>query len=351
MHLRSFMSWALAIVVAGVAGFFLWRHVTAPALVPAAHPRVGEAVQAVYAAGTVEPLVMVPVAARAAGHLVALKVDEGAHVRAGQLLAQLDDSDLRAAVAQLQARRQLAQQTYDRTATLMKQGWVTRSSMDQAASDLKAAAAAEQQARAQVRFMALTAPTSGTVVRRDGEIGQFIPTSQPVFFLAQDGGLRVTAEVDEEDIPLVRKGQTVLIRADAFPDRVLQGRVLEVTPKGDDIARSYRVRIALPQDTPLMIGMTADTNILIRKVEDALLIPADAVVGGKVWVVVAGRLAQRDVKLGIAGPDKVQVLSGLGTEDTVVSQPAPNLKVGARVRVVTPHQSAADAPGQGSARL
>ena len=74
-------------------------------------------------------------------------------------------------------------------------------------------------------------------------------------------------EIDEEDIPLVSPGQQVLIGADAFPDRVFEGRVQEITPKGDPIARSFRVRIALSGDTPLRTGMTADCNILIDRRE------------------------------------------------------------------------------------
>jgi hypothetical protein len=70
--------------------------------------------------------------------------------------------------------------------------------------------------------------------------------------------LRITAE--EEDISSVSRGQKVLVHADAFPGRIFEGRVTEIRPKGGPVARSFRVRISLPQDTPLMIGVIADTN-------------------------------------------------------------------------------------------
>ena len=112
-------------------------------------------------------------------------------------------------------------------------------------------------------------------------MGDFIPVNQPVFYLAKAGvPLRISADVDEEDIPLVKVGQKVLIRSDAFPSRVFTGEVLEITPKGDPVARSYRVRIELPADTALMIGMTAETNIVTAEKQDALLVPASAVSGG-----------------------------------------------------------------------
>jgi multidrug efflux pump subunit AcrA (membrane-fusion protein) len=83
--------------------------------------------------------------------------------------------------------------------------------------------------------------------------------------------------VDEEDIAQVRPGQEVLIRADALAGQTFRGQVLAVTPKGDPVARSYRVRISLPADTPLMIGMTTETNIVLRRSDNALLVSVGAV--------------------------------------------------------------------------
>ena len=64
---------------------------------------------------------------------------------------------------------------------------------------------------------------------------------------------------------------------------MFEGRVAEITPRGDPVARAYRVRIALVDDPPLQIGMSAETNIVIEQREDALLVPAGAVVGDAVW--------------------------------------------------------------------
>jgi RND family efflux transporter MFP subunit len=144
--------------------------------------------------------------------------------------------------------------------------------------------------------------------------------------------LRISTEVDEEDIGQVRPGQLVLIRADAFPGQIFHGEVQAVTPKGDPVARSYRVRISLPDDTPLMIGMTTETNIVLRQSEDALLIPAGAVQHDTAWVVEDGRLAPRRVVLGAKGATEVEITGGLGEGDWIVAQPAASLKAGQQVR-------------------
>ncbi len=304
-----------------------------------AHPTHGHAVAAVYATGTVEASVTIRVAPQVAGRIVELAADEGQTVKAGGLLARLDDSDIRATVAELEARVRYREQQYDRVDALLKKGWVTREKFDQARSELDAARHAMRRASEQMRFMTLTTPADGRVIRRDGEVGDFIPSNQPVFYLAKAGSpLRISADVDEEDIPLVEAGDKVLIKSDAFPDRVFDGLVSDVTPKGDPVARSYRVRIALPADTALKIGMTAETNVITKESPNALLVPATALDGDAVWVVRDGRLVRVPVKTGIKGRDRIEIVSGLGSEDAVVIDPPEGLKPGetVRTRLATP---------------
>jgi len=142
---------------------------------------------------------------------------------------------------------------------------VARTAYDRAKADWEKARAAAAQAAALAGYLQLVAPADGTIIRRDGEIGQMIGANQTVFWLSCCAPLRISAEVDEEDIAQVRPGQEVLIRSDAYPGRLFHGKVQAVTPKGDPVARSYRVRISLTADTPLMIGMTTETNIVLRR--------------------------------------------------------------------------------------
>jgi len=140
------------------------------------------------------------------------------------------------------------------------------------------------------------------------------------------------AEVDEEDIPLVRRGQATLIKADAFPGQALNGTVEQITPKGDPVNKTYRVRIALPDDTPLLVGMTTEVNIVVIEHKDALLVPATAVRAGQVWVVEAGRAQPKAVRVGIVGDRMTEIVDGLADGARVVAAPPANLKSGARVR-------------------
>lgn len=315
------MSRLLAVILAGlvVAAALAAYLLLKPMTMAAVHPHHGPAITAVYASGSVEASVMLPVAPRVGGRLVALDSDELVNVRRGQLLGRLESDDMSNAIAQLTATAQFTRIDFQRDERLMRDGAIARQAYDRARADWQAAEAAVRQARAQAAFMFLRAPGDCIVIQRDGEVGQYIAANQAVFWLSCQGQLRISALVDEEDIPLVRPGQTVLIRADAFPGRIFQAQVTEVTPKGDPIGRSYRVRIVLPPGNPLRIGMTTESNIIARRVPDAMLIPAGAVNNGAV-LVVQGDIARRvPVTLGAKNNSWVEVVRGLSWTDMVLS--------------------------------
>jgi len=324
----SLLMLLIVLAAAGAIAWWRWR----PTTVETVRAMRGPAIDAVYATGIVEPSVAVPIAPRVAGRLVALKVDEGARVRRGQVLAQLENADLQHASAELEARARYARQALERASTLLQRGLGTAADRDKALADSQAADAAAARSREELAYMTLAAPADGTIIRRDGEIGQFIPVNQPIFQMATDAPLRISADVDEEDIAQVAVGQSVVIHADAFPGKVFDGNVAEITPKGDPTTRSYRVRIRFEADAPLRVGMTTESNIIVAHRDDALLLPPSALVEGRVWVVRAGRLQRVAVRAGISGDHGVEILSGLDAGAEVVAQPTDALREGQAVR-------------------
>jgi len=327
--------WVIAIVAVSAIAVIVWRRHSIE--VDVHTMQRGPAIQAVYATGTVEPSISIPIAPRVAGRLVELKADEGDVVRKGQLLARLEDADLQRQVDQLEAQERWARQVYDRAETILTKGVGTAADRDKALADWQAAKAATQRGREQQKFMLLVSPDNGVVIRRDGEIGQYIAVNQALMFLATKAPLRISADVDEEDITMIKLGQVVSIHADAFPDKVFSGQVTEITPKGDTTTRSYRVRIGLSADTPLRIGMTTDTNIIVEQHDQAMLLSATAIVNDRatnyVWVLRNDALHRVEVTIGINGERKAEVLKGLTADDLVVDVPLATFKEGQHVKL------------------
>ncbi len=325
----------LVLALAAAAAFAAYVYVSAPR-VTVATPTRGPAVEAIYATGIVEPVIWAKVTPMVRGRIVDLCKCEGAHVSRGDFLARLDDAEERARLAELNARAEFLESDMRRYERLLAKDSVSAQTYQRAASafgEVRAEIAAE---RERLDDYTIRAPLDGAVLRRDGELGEIVGTDDVIFWVGKPKPLWVTAEVDEEDVPRVSPGQRALIKADAFPDEVLEGRVETITPKGDPVNKSFRVRITLPDDTPLLIGMTTEVNIVAATVPDALLVPADAVIKRRVFIVDGGRARALDVEAGIASPSSVQIISGLEPDARVVVAPPAGLKDGDRVRVVKP---------------
>jgi len=170
--------------------------------------------------------------------------------------------------------------------------------------------------------MQLVSPGECIVIQRDGEIGQYIAANTPVFWISCNRQFRISAQIDEEDVPLVRRGEDVLIRADAFPNHVFDGKVTSITPRGDPIGRSYRVRIELPPSSPLQIGMTTEANIVARDNLHAILLPETAISEGAVYSVANGNMVRVPVVTGAKNSGWVEIVKGIGPEELVVKNAA-----------------------------
>ena len=176
----------------------------------------------------------------------------------------------------------------------------------------------------------------GIVLRRDGEIGEIAEVGQVLFRVGVARPLEVVAEVNEEDIPRVVVGQKALLRTDAFPNRQLDAKVREITPMGDPVTKTYRVRLALPDATPLLPGMSVEANIITHEKPNALLVPSDAIQDNAVFVIEGGRAHRRKVETGIRGTRQTEIISGLKDNERVASPSKSELSDGARVRAVAP---------------
>lgn len=333
---RAFLGTLRGRVVAGaglvalvLAGLMLLRSPE----VRVAPATLGEAVDVVYATGVVDYVRQARIAPIVTAPIYRVFVDEGQRVRAGAVLAQLEDGPARGTAAQMEAQASMARLAAGRVETLYRRGFASRAAWDEARGQRDAARAAAQSARARLGDYSITAPFAGTVLRRDAEPGDQATPSRVLFVLADESSLRVTADLDERDIARVGVGQRALVRADAFPDVSFSATVNDVTPQGDAATRVFRVRLGLDPAAALRAGMTVEANIIASRRENAVLAPASAVQDGVVWAVSDGRVERREVVVGASGEQRVEITQGLEAGVQVVLDPPASLRDGQRVRV------------------
>jgi RND family efflux transporter MFP subunit len=329
---RRFMPAALvglALVVA--AGWWAYTRIPQVGAVAAAR---GTAVDIVYATGGVEPVRWAKVASVIRDRIVDVCYCEGKEIHKGDVLAQLDDNETRAALRELKAREDFLKSEMSRVRQLTTSGTATMQAYEKAAMDLQTAQALVAVQTEKLADYTIRSPMDGVVLRRNAEIGEITEVGQILFWIGVPTPLQVVAEVNEEDIPRVDVGQTVLFRTDAFPDRRIEGTVHEITPMGDVNAKTYRIKVALPEDTPLKPGMSVEANIIAREKANALLVPTEAVQNDAVFVINGNRVHRRAVTVGIKGARMTEIVSGLNAGERVASPTSPNLTDGARVRIV-----------------
>ncbi|HET7705689.1 MAG TPA: efflux RND transporter periplasmic adaptor subunit [Thermoanaerobaculia bacterium] len=323
-------------------------------------------------AGTVNACRRAKLAPQAGGQIAALPVREGDRVRAGEVLLELwsEDSAAQTRVTVEQARGavlraeevceswSVAARDADRARKLHRDGLLPfdqldraesaaktlRSACEGARSDVQRSQAAVAAARATQKRTVLRAPFAGVVARITGEVGEFttpsppgIPTP-PAVDLIDDSCLYVTAPIDEVDVARVRVEQRASITIDAIPGRRFPGRVRRVAPYVVDFEKQARtvdveVEFLNPEDVKgLLVGYSADAEIILDVRENALRVPTHALLeGNRVLVLNDDIVHERKLQTGIANWQFTEVVSGLREgEKVIVSVERKGVVAGAR---------------------
>jgi HlyD family secretion protein len=251
----------------------------------------------VSATGTLNPVTTVQVGSQISGTIAALNADFNSRVKAGQILAQLDPTFLRAQVAQSEAEQERAvvaqrqaEREYARLTPLREEGLSSQAEIDAAESALEAAKAtvkgadaALTRAETNLRYATIRSPIDGIVVSRNVDVGQTVAASlsaPTIFTIANDlTRMQLEAWVDEADIGRITVGQAVSFTVDAFPELTFDGLVeqIRLAPRTEQNVVSYTVivRVDNPEQR-LLPGMTANANFLIAEELDVWKAPMAA---------------------------------------------------------------------------
>jgi RND family efflux transporter MFP subunit len=320
--------------------------------------------------GSMEPVEVATIYARATGYVARREVDFGSRVKAGQVLAVIAAPDLdqqlsqaraqaaqtEAALAQAQATAKLQQATNNRTRTLVAEGWQTRQQGDTDAltlqADLAAARAAEANLAAQkanlsrleqlAGFEQVTAPFDGTVTDRQVDVGSLVSadasTGTPMFVVERTDVLRVQVYVPQDAVFGLADGTTATITVPELPGRRFTGTISRSAKALAGASRTQLTQIDVANpDQILRAGLYCQANFSLPRTSPAITLPGQAVIfnhnGLSVALVVDGRIRLRPIELAKDDGATVEVKSGLAAGDQVVLSPPVNLTDGMEVKV------------------
>ena len=276
---------------------------------------------------------------RVNGKIVERKVDIGEKVKPGDVLARIDSADYVLAVRRSQAdldsaekqlqttelARDRAQKLFDKNVGSKSQLEQAELSYDQASSTRDSAVSALAEAKNQVAYSDLTSDMNGIVTTINADVGQVVSSGTPVITVAVDGEKEVLIAVPEMDIAQFKVGKNVKARFWSDDALVLDGKVREVAGSADTQSRTFAVRVSLPNDPRVLLGMTATIEAQADNTQPFVSIPLSALAqkDGQqiVWLVDrgAGTVHSRAVKVADFADDGVRVADGLKAGDVVVA--------------------------------
>lgn len=310
VHKRSILWVSIAIAVLVIVLFFYYTTSNKDTSIKYKTTEVqqGNLVITVTATGTLEPVNQVEVGTEVSGTIESVHADYNDHVKIGQVLARLETDQLEAKLRQSRASLDLAKarvkeaeatvvetrNNFQRTKELAKKGLCSKETCDAAEAAYKRAKAALSSAKAQVtqskaqldadqtalEKAVIHSPVNGIVLKRSAEPGQTVAASfqAPVLFtLAEDlTRMELHADIDEADVGQVKVKQPASFTVDAYPDRHFSAHLLKVyyAPKVVQDVVTYEALLAV-DNTELLLrpGMTATADIIIKKIENAILVP------------------------------------------------------------------------------
>jgi HlyD family secretion protein len=380
------VTWVVLLVLAIAAGVGAWMWTTRPQVIEVEVASVveraaGTQASVLNASGYVTARRRATVSSKVTGKVVEVNVEEGMVVRQGQVLARLDDAEVKAglglAVSQVEAARRAvrenevrlreAQLTQARRVGLFKDGIVTQAEVDQAEAEVGSYEARVNAARQQVEVtqsqvavrqaeldnMVIRAPFTGVAISKDAQPGEMVSpvsagggfTRTGISTIVDMRSLEIEVDVNESYINRVTPSQGVTAVLDAYPDWQIPAKVITTVPTADRQKATVLVRIGFDKLDPRILPDMGVKVTFLRDADEASspaatpvsLVPASAVRTENnqsyVFVVRQETVERRAVRTGGTDGDRLEVLAGLSGGDRVVVAPPSDLVSGVRVIV------------------
>ena len=257
----------------------------------------------------------------------------------GQILARLDDSELRARAEISRATLQEAEQGFGRAESLKENQLISPEEYDQVVTRLDTARAQSESDRIQLGYTEIRAPFAGLVVTRHIHYAEQVNAGMPLFRISDFNPLLCPIQIPERDIPKVQVGQQAYLTLEAWSGERFPARVLRVRPIVDAATGTVRVTLEVETGGRLRPGMFARAFVQTETRSDALVVPKSALslesIGDTVYVAEGDTASRREVQLGFKEGDFVEVLSGVSEGERIIVVGQDGLSDGTPIQILS----------------
>jgi membrane fusion protein, multidrug efflux system len=292
--------------------------------------------------GSIEANEQIELRSEVSGIAEKIYFQEGSQVSKGQTLVKINDVELRASLGEVRTRMNLASENARRAKLLLEKEAISREEYDIATADFKTAQAQVQLVNAQLAKTSLRAPFTGIIGLRNISPGTFVTPETLITTLVNSSQVKITFSIPEKYATQMKVNSNITFTVAGAKDKKFSAKIYALEPAVEVATRTLRVRaLAQNPDGKLLPGTFADVSLPLEKIEDAFLIPTEAIVpvqnGKKVFVSENGKAKEVMVQTGTRTDKDIVVLEGLKKGDTVLTTGVLTLKNDAPVKVkVTP---------------
>lgn len=281
------------------------------------------------------------VVAKVGGVVEELQVEEGRFIKAGQILAKLDDEKIAVQVEQAEATFKKLENDYKRSEELFKKSLISAEEFQRAKFEFESQQAAFDLAKLDLNYTSIRSPISGVVSQRMIKVGNMVQPNQPTFKVTSLDPLLAVLHVPEKQIEKLQVGHKAKLRVDALQGKEFIGKIERISPVVDPSTGTVKVTVEMHDSSrKLKPGMFARVNIIYDIHANTMLVPKDAIIledrESTVFVVRDSLAFRQFVNIGYVNSTKLEVLEGLKTGDLIVTTGKASLRDSSKVELVTP---------------
>ena len=303
--------------------------------------------------GSIEGKTSATISAKLAGRIEQVMVQEGQHVKAGDALARLESVELansvrsaQDAVTKAKINYDLAMTDYNRYQTLSAQGAISQQTLDTAEAkrriaeaDLSSAVNSQSTAQQQYGYGVITAPVDGVVANVTATVGQVVSPGAALMVVEDISQVYAVVNVEQKDLGMVKQGQPAEVTVDTFGDKVFMGTVDVINPEAGSTNRMFRTKVKIDNSAgTLKGGMFSKVQLATGDAVQILTVPQAAIIQKQgiyyVFTVANDKATRRQVEVGAATGDRIEIKSGLQPGDKLAVSNVSQLKDGEAVTIV-----------------